>query len=214
MVVNSIQTHIAYRCPDCGSAIYGFIGKFALKAGMIRLKCSCGNSALDVSVTNDGKLRLSVPCVFCKQNHNYTLSQSLFFEREIFLLNCPYSNMDIAFIGDKARVDSEVERTATEISNLLADLEAEDLKDIQPIDLDEDDVLPDPAIYDAIRFLVKDLEAEGKIDCPCHKGEYDVRFCADGVQAFCADCGAVYTFNTRAEHSYEDYLLLDQITLK
>lgn len=214
MVVNSIQTHIAYRCPDCGSAVYGFIGKFALQAGMVRLKCACGKSALDITATADKKLRLSVPCVFCGKNHNFTLSQTLFFERELFLLNCPYSNMDIAFIGDKASVDAQVERTANELSSLLADLEAESLKDIQPVDLDEEDVLPDPTVYDALRFLVKDLEADGRVDCPCHKGEYDLRFCPEGVQVFCPDCGAVYTFDTRAEHSYEDYLTLDELSLK
>ena len=213
MVVNSIQTHIAYRCPSCGSAVYGFIGKFALSAGMVRLKCSCGESFLDINVTNDKKLRISVPCVFCRSSHSFTVSQNLFFEREIFLLNCPYSNMDIAFIGEKDKVDKEVERTANELSRLLSDLEADDIKDIQPIDLDENDALPDPTVYDALRFLVKEMEAERKIDCPCHKGEYELRFCPEGVQVFCSDCGAVHTFDTRAEHSYEDYLLLDEIRL-
>ena len=65
-----INTHIAFRCPDCLSSIYGFVGKFALSANLLRLKCSCGNSALDINITNDKKIRVSVPCVFCKQNHN------------------------------------------------------------------------------------------------------------------------------------------------
>ena len=30
----------------------------------------------------------------------------------------------------------------------------------------------------------------------------------------CPDCGAVYTFNLQAEHSFEDYLELDSITLR
>ena len=214
MVLNNIQTHVAYRCPACGSAVVGFIGKFALSAGMVRLKCSCGESHLDINPTNDKKIRLTVPCVFCRKSHSYTLSQSIFFERDIFLLNCPYSNMDIAFIGEKDKVGENVERTATEIERLLIDLEAESIKEIQPEDVNEEDVLPDATVYDALRFLVKDLEAEGKVDCPCHKGEYDLRFCPEGIQVFCADCGAVHTFNLSGEHSHESYMDLDEIKLR
>ena len=214
MVLNNIQTHVAYRCPACGSAVVGFIGKFALSAGMVRLKCSCGESHLDINPTNDKKIRLTVPCVFCRKSHSYTLSQPIFFERDIFLLNCPYSNMDIAFIGEKDKVGENVERTATEIERLLIDLEAESIKEIQPEDVNEEDVLPDATVYDALRFLVKDLEAEGKVDCPCHKGEYDLRFTDDGMQAYCKNCGASYDFYARSVSVAEEYLTIDSITLK
>ena len=214
MVLSNIQTHVAYRCPSCGGSVIGFVGKFALSAGMVRLKCSCTESHLDINVTSDKKLRLTVPCVFCKKSHSFTLSQTIFFERDSFLLNCPYSNMDIAFIGEKEKVDENVKRTGEELTRLLSDLEAESLKEIQPQDLDDDDVLPDPTVYDALRFLVKDLEAEGKVDCPCHKGEYDLRFAPEGIQVFCPDCGAQHTFKLHSEHSHEDYLEMDEIKLR
>ena len=214
MVLDNIQTHIAYRCPTCGGSVVGFVGKFALSAGMARLKCSCGESHLDINVTQDKKLRLTVPCVFCKKSHSFTVSQSIFFGRDQFLLNCPYSNMDIAFIGSKERVDEALMRTASELERLLSDLEAEELREIQPIDLDEGDILPDATVYDALRFLVKDLEADGKVDCPCHKGEYDLRFAPGGIQVFCPDCGATYTFKLHSENSHEDYMGLEEIKLR
>ena len=214
MVLNNIQTHVAYRCPSCGGSVVGFIGKFALSAGMVRLKCTCGESYLDVNVTNDKKLRLTVPCLFCKSTHSFTVSQSIFFEREEFLLNCPYSNMDIAFIGSKEKIDENLTRTGTELDRLLADLEAERLSEIQPIDLDEEDILPDATVYDALRFLVKDLEADGKVDCPCHRGDYDLRYAPGGIQVFCPDCGAVHTFELHSENSHESYMELDEITLR
>ena len=213
MILNPGQTHVAYRCPECGTVIYGFVGKFALTAGMLRLKCTCQNSAMDISVTSDKKVRLSVPCLFCKQNHNYVVSQSIFFDRDLFLLNCPYSNMDIGFIGEKDKIDKEIERTGAELERLLADLEAEDLKDIQPIDVDEEEVLPDPAIYDAIRFLVKELEADHAIDCPCHSENYDLRFVKEGIQVFCPSCGATHLFNTEAAAASEEYLNITSLLL-
>ncbi len=214
MILKPHQTHIAYRCPECGTTIYGFVGKFALSAGMLRLKCSCDKSFADISFTADEKVRISVPCLYCKQNHNYVVSQSIFFGREIFLLNCPYSNMDICFIGDKEQTDKEIQRTGEELERLLRDLESESLKDIQPIDVDEDEVLPDPTVYDAMRFLVKELEYDNKIDCPCHSGSYDLRFCKEGIQVFCPECGASHIFDTRAESASAEYLDIDYLELK
>ena len=212
MIANT-QTHIAYRCPECGTVIYGFIGKFALSANLLRIKCSCGHSAMDVTITNDNKIRLSVPCIFCKQNHNFVVSQNIFFGRDIFLLNCPYANMDICFIGEKEKIDKEVIRSGEELQKLLCDLEAETIKDMQPTDMEEDEILPDPTVYDTIRFLVRELEEDGKIDCPCHRGAYELRFTKDGIEVFCPDCEATYLFNTEAVSATEEYLSTDSITL-
>ena len=208
------QRNIAYRCPGCGSAVIGLVGRFALHANMLRLKCSCGDEqSLDITMS-DGKVRLSVPCLFCRQNHSYVVSEALFFENDRFLLNCPYSNMDIAFIGDEETVKQELERTEAELNMLMKNLEAEELSDIQPEDMPEAEILPDPAVYDTLRFVVKDLEAEGKLNCPCGKGPYDLRFTDTGMQVWCESCGASYDFSATSPTMAEEYLDLDEIKLK
>lgn len=215
MIVTPKQRQIAYRCPECGNAVFGLIGRFAMKANLLRLKCSCDkSSALDISYAGDGKIRLSVPCLFCKQNHSFVVSESIFFNRDKFLLNCPYSGMDIAFIGNEDVVAEELGRTQEELERLLAQLEAAELADIQPQDMNEDEILPDPSVYDTIRFIVKDLEAEGKVYCPCHEGTYELRFCDEGIQVYCEKCGASYTFHATSPSVTEEYLSLDSITLR
>ena len=215
MVIKPKQRNIAFRCPECTSAVIGLVGKFALKSNLLRLKCSCEKpSALDITVTNDSKLRLSVPCIFCKQNHNYVVSEGVFFDRESFLLNCPYAGMDIAFIGEEDKIQGDLTRTAEEITRLMASFEAEEISDIQPVDMDEGEVLPDPAVYDTLRFVVKDLEEEGRVHCPCNDGKYDLRFCDGGVQVYCERCGASYTFNASSPTLAEEYLGLDSLDLK
>ena len=213
-MIAKIETHIAYRCPSCGDTIYAFVGKFALSANLLRVKCSCGGSALDINITNDKKIRLSVPCIFCRQNHSFVVSESIFFGREKFLLNCPYANMDICFIGSKELVDAEVERSGHELERLLVDLDAESIQDMQPTELEEDEILPDPAAYDAIRFLVKELEADGRIDCPCHRGSYELRFSDNGIEVFCPDCNATHNFPAESVAASEDYITIDELTLK
>ena len=78
----------------------------------------------------------------------------------------------------------------------------------------EEEILADPTVYDAIWFLIKELEYDGRIDCPCHAGGYQLRYCREGVQAYCPECGATYTFDTRAEAASEEYLKLDEIKLR
>ena len=215
MVIEPKKRNIAYRCPDCGSAVIGLVGKFALSADLLRLKCTCPDAAaMDISATSDKRIRLSVPCLFCKQNHGFTVSENVFFDRELFLLNCPYSGMDIAFIGSEEEINGELARTEREIERLMASLGAEELADIQPQDMNEDEILPDPAVYDTLKFLVRDLEDDGKLTCPCGDGKYDLRFCDGGVQVYCEKCGATYTFHAMTPTIAEEYLSLNEIKLK
>ena len=211
---NTKHTHIAYRCPECKDEIYGLVSEFALSANMMKLKCTCGGSALDISPTRDKKIRLSVPCVLCKENHNFIVSPSLFFERDTFVGGCPYSNHDVVFVGDKDKIDEKIEANRHALEKLVGDMEVDSLDDLQPMDMDEDEILPDASVYDLIRFVVKDLEAEGRIDCPCHSGNYDLRYAPGGIQAFCPECEATYFFACESAAAAEDYLNISEINLK
>ena len=215
MVIKPKQRNIVYRCPECASAVFGIVGKFALSADLVRLKCSCEKpTSLDINKTNDGKIRLSVPCLFCKQNHNYVVSESIFFDRDLFLLNCPYTGLDIAFLGEEERLNSELKRTEEEIQRLLTGLEVEELSDIQPEDMHEDEILPDPAVYDTLRFVVKDLEEEGRLKCLCNNGKYDLRFTDEGIEVYCEKCGGSYLFKATTPSIAEEYLSIDELKLK
>lgn len=215
MLINPKKRNIAFRCPECTSTVMGIVGKFTLAADMIRLKCSCEEpTSLEIKTTNDSKIRLSVPCIFCKQSHSYVVSEGVFFDRDKFLLNCPYAGMDIAFLGDEEDINRELVRTEEEIRRLMSSLEAEDISDIQPCDMNDDEILPDPSVYDTIRFVVKDLEDEGRISCPCKNGEYDIRFTDKGMQVYCLKCGATRDLECTTPALCEEYLSLDSLELK
>lgn len=207
------RTQIAFRCPECAVATVGFLGGLSSVSDMLRLKCSCGESSLDIKKQNDGKVHLSVPCVYCKSNHSYVVSPEIMTREELTRFSCPYSGMGIAFIGYEDEVSAEIEKSAEELARIMTSLEAEDVKDIQPQDVAEDSMPPDPAIYDTINFIVRDLEAEGAVHCPCDNGEYDLRFTDDGMQVYCKNCGASYDFYARSVSLAEEYLTIDSITL-
>ena len=219
MIVEQKQTHIAYHCPHCGTAVLGYVGEFALSADMLKLKCDCGQSELTVTYTNDKKIRLSVPCLFCESAHNYVVTQNVFFERETFILSCPYTKVDLCFIGKPESLQKELDRSAKELNALFAEnnmrLPAWDDEDGEEDDGDSDgDFLADPQIYDIVRFVVSDLTDEGLITCPCGEGGYEVEIVHGGVRVYCLSCGAEKTFPINSVSAAQDFLSSDAIALE
>lgn len=164
MVLNEKRTTVAYRCPDCGAGILSAVGLFRLSADMIKLKCTCGKSELKIVSNRDGTVRLSVPCLLCGTPHSYTVKSSLFFSDDLFVLPCPYSDVNICFTGEMNLVKAELARTELELLDLL---EEHGITDFSALHGDEKD-LGDPQILDIVLFVIDDLDAEGKIYCRCH----------------------------------------------
>ena len=55
----------------------------------------------------------------------------MFFEKDIFLLSCSYSGLDICFIGDDDKVEEELDRTESIIMDLLADAKDDENAEVQ-----------------------------------------------------------------------------------
>lgn len=221
MILEQKQTHVAYHCPHCGTAVLGYVGEFALSADMLKIKCDCGKSLLTVTYTNDKKIRLAVPCLFCENPHHFVVSQEVFFSKEIFLLGCPYMGMDVCFIGKPAPLQKALNESAAALNDffeknglVLPALEEEGaVTPSDALETEEEVFFPDEQVYDIIRFLVKDLEADRAIDCPCGTGPYEVEIKAGGIRVFCAECGAEYFFPVESVSAAEEFLSLDALTL-
>ena len=116
------------------------VGLFALSADMVKLKCTCGNSEMTIVYSKDGKVRLTVPCLLCAKPHTYTLNSTLFFGKDLFSLQCPYTDMNIAFLGETNTVKAELAKNELELLDLM---EKSGLKDFDQFHNDEE-ALPDP----------------------------------------------------------------------
>ena len=214
MVINPKQTTVAYRCPHCGGGVMSAVNVFALSADMVKLKCTCKQSEMSVVASKDGKVRLTVPCVLCANPHVFTLNSSLFFEKDLFALQCPYSDIDLAFIGDTNRVKAELARSELELLDLL---EQSGLKDISLLHRDEE-MLPDPQIMEIVMFVINDLDAEGKIYCKCDEKDngrqYDAEITDEGVLVSCRKCGASRLIPTDSSISAHAFLNADALHLE
>lgn len=190
MILDPQKTTIAYRCPSCGGGVISAVGMFSLGADMVKLKCTCGESELTMVYTGDDKVRLSVPCLVCPKPHSFTVSRSLFFGRDLFVLPCPYTDLNLCFMGEMNHVKAELARSELELLDLM---EKNGLANLDALHQQEEELLPDPQVLDIIMFVIHELEAEEKIYCRCqnpHDSEFGCRMVEDGILVFCKTCGA------------------------
>ena len=225
MVIDSKQTTVAYRCPECGAGVMTPLGIFTLSGDMVKLKCTCKKSELSVIHRKDNHtVTLSVPCIFCEKPHTYNVKSSVFFSKELFLLPCPYSDIHIGFVGEENLVKSELARTELELLDML---EANGIDDFHALH-GEDEVITDHQILDIVTFVVRDLDAEGKIFCSCHPNgreplpdgqldrddcSYDVEFTDDGIRVTCNECGDCAVIPTDSLLGAHAFLNSDRLVL-
>lgn len=213
MVLNQKETMVAYRCPECGSAVQSMVGVFTLTADMLRLKCPCQKSSMTISYTNDKKIRLTVPCFACPKPHNFTLSSKVFFDKELFTLPCPYIGLDIAFIGKQDDINEAMAKSLGELSELLGGASLEELEYTRSSNTG---FYTDPQVREIIMFVISDLQAEGKISCGCveEDGDYTVDILEDSVIVTCKKCGCTKKICTDSVSRAHDFLECDNLKLE
>jgi len=143
----------------------------------------------------------------------------VFFKNELFLLPCPYSDINICMIGEQNQVKAELARTELELLDLLEE------NGIDNFDIFHgEQTLSDPQILDIILFVIKDLDEEGRIYCKCHKegdesdpareGNYEVEMLPEGIKVCCKDCGAEKIIPSNSLINAHEFLNTDKIVLE
>jgi len=221
MVLEPKQTTVAYRCPSCGAGVMSAVGLFKLNADMVKLKCSCGASEMTIVMGSDKKVRFTVPCILCPNPHNFTVSSSIFFNKDLFVLPCPYSDINIAMMGEINHVKAELSRTELELLDLL---EKSGLSDFNSVRSSEEEALTDPQVFDIIRYVISELDEEGKIYCRCHpegdeksgeeETDYEIEVLEEGIRISCKSCGASRIIPTNSLIAANEFLNIDSITLE
>jgi hypothetical protein len=212
MVLEPRQTTVAYRCPQCGAGVMSVVNLFNLCADMIKLKCDCGGSEMTLVHTKDQKVRFTVPCIFCPNPHHFTLSSHSFFEKEMFALPCPYSGMNVAVMGDTDRVKAELARSELELLELLEENNAESFSSLH-----KEQGFDDPQVLEIITYIVKELDAEGRINCLCEsdgEGDYELEFFDNIAKISCKRCGCKKEFKTDSISTSQELLSLDKLKLE
>lgn len=211
MVIESKSSTVAYRCPCCGAGVMSVVDMFRLSGDMLKLKCDCGGSEMTL-VRGDGKIRFTVPCILCPNPHSFTVSEKLFFGKELFVLPCPYSDINIAMMGETNHVKAELSRTELELLDLL------EKSGIESFDaLHGEQFLTDPQVLEIVTYMIKELDEEGKIYCRCgdgEEGDYEIELRKEGLLISCKKCGASTTVSTSSLIDAHEFLNADSLTLE
>ena len=215
MILENRNATIAFRCPSCGQAIFSGVNIFRLSGDMLRLRCPDCDESLTMVRTNDKKIRLSVPCALCANPHQAVVSEAMLLSQSLFAIPCPFSGIDIFFAGEEKQVAEAVDKSSLQLQNLFEQAGVEDLSLLHPKDPEE---LPDPAVEHIVRFLLCELEDEGKISCYCKdEGElplYDFQVLSERVRVFCHCCNAETYLPLRSEADAEHFINIDKLELK
>ena len=190
------------------------VGIFALSGDMIKLKCPCGKSELQVTYTKDRKIRLTVPCLICPTPHNYLLGDNIFFEKDLFTLPCAFSGVNMCYIGSQKQVLEAMKATERELIEMLGESNLDDFDELRASNTR---VLTDPQILDIIIYVIRDLESEGCIKCRCldrTETVYEIAVADTYVQVSCPKCGASKRIPTDSLISATNFLHCDSLELE
>ncbi len=215
---------IAFRCPVCGTAIVGDLNLFVLGGQELTLSCKeCGEEIppLRASLTAENKLSLSIPCLTCPNPHRFTVETQVVFSRDLFVLQCPMTALDLCFIGEETKVEEALEENRKQLLELTGgewmddefDDEEEPLTEEELNELKEHPPLLDAHLMGQMLYLVRDLAEEGKISCSCGEKHVDFHLLPDGIAFSCPKCNAARVFPAHTENDILRLSELSEITL-
>lgn len=216
MIIDPKKTTVAYRCPSCGAGVMSVVGLFNLNADMVKLKCDCQGSAMTLIYSNEQespKVRISVPCVLCPNPHIYTVSSSIFFKDDLFLLPCPYSDINIAVTGETNKVKAELARSELELLDLLEQSGVDSFDALHK----NDNTSFNPEALEIISFMLRELDEEDKIECDCPEGtgkDFELEFYGSSAEISCKCCGCKKIFPTDSLIAANELLHADKLSLK
>ena len=126
--------------------------------------------------------------------------------------------MNICFIGEQNAVKAELARTELELLELMEKNGITDFSALHSGE-EEDEYTADPEACAAALFVVRELEAEGKIYCKCERegapeDRFEVELCDDGMIVVCRECGAKRHISTDNLLDFHAFLDTDALYLE
>ena len=204
------KTTVCYRCPDCGAILTFDVTRERLDKGLLSMRCiQCSKSKLDIMLTPDDTVNLTVPCLICPHSHPYRISKEAFFNKEIYCFTCSYSGLDICFIGQEDLVDEEIIRTGREIRE-LSELSGANSQD----DSDHANLyVADSNVVREVMFAIGNLQEDKKIKCTCGASSVKVLIDYDKIDIICKVCAKKKSIASRTKFDANAAIELEEIII-
>ncbi len=100
-MIEDAKRSIAFICPVCRQPVILERTVFQLAASGSRLACPCGKSSIDVALMGD-QVRLTVPCLFCEQEHTVSCSTAAFLQEKTLAFSLRQLRPDCCYVGRRS----------------------------------------------------------------------------------------------------------------
>ena len=192
-MIEDAKRSIAFLCPVCRQPVILERTVFQLAASGSRLPCPCGKSALTVSLMGD-QVRLTVPCLFCEQEHTVSCSTAAFLQEKTLAFSCANSGLDCCYVGEEASVFAAMRRLEETVDVLESEAGAQGtfLNDL----------------------VMEEIGRRGGISCTCGCREWKLKINYSSVELFCAQCGGALKLPAATMSDIEDLCCKPTLTIR
>lgn len=199
-MIEDAKRTIAFFCPSCRKAIIVERSVFQLAASKNQLECPCGRSALKLEMLGD-KVKLTVPCLFCEQEHSVTCSTQSFLHQKTLAFSCAASGLDCCYVGDEQPVFTAMQRL-------------EETVDLLEAEAGEMGSFLNEMVMEEILEELKDIAARDGISCTCGSHEWKLKVNYSSVELFCARCDAALKIPAATLSDIDDLCCKPQLTIR
>lgn len=205
------KTIVASRCPNCGAIIAEEININDLTNIEKQIKCKiCGKSSMWISlqnsnsgITEENMIKLDVPCLVCSHSHPFTLSRDMLL-KDLFILQCSYSGLDICFIGEESQVDGALRASAQQLKEIFESAQQDETNQN----------FLDANVMQEVMYSVEELAITNRIVCKCGEPNLSIVIDYDKVHISCKDCGCKKTLYASENHDIESASQIRRLTLE
>ncbi len=199
-MVEETKRTLAYICPACRQSVITERSVFQLAASANVIPCPCGKSSMRVELMGD-RVRLSVPCLFCGEDHTVTCSSKAFLHQRALAFSCAASGLDCCYVGEEGAVFSAVRRLEEAVDKLERDA-------------GEKGAFLDELVMHEVLSELKEIAARGGVSCSCGSKEWSLRINYSSIDLTCAQCGATARIPAATASDIEDICCKNTIQIK
>lgn len=199
-MVEDAKRSIAFICPVCRQPVILERTAFQLAASGSRLPCPCGKSGVDVALMGD-KVRLTVPCLFCEEEHTVTCSTQAFLREKTLAFSCANSGLDCCYVGQEESVFAATRRLEETVDALEAQAGAQGtfLNDL---------------VMEEVLGEIRDIGRRGGISCSCGCREWKMKVNYSSVELTCPQCQGALKIPAATLSDLEDLCCKTTLTIR
>ena len=198
MLQEPVRT-IGFFCPSCRQAVIVERSAFQLAASNSKVDCPCEASSLQVEILND-KVRLTVPCLFCEEDHTVTCSAHAFLHEKTIAFSCGTSGLDCCYVGEGDLVFAAMRRLEETVDGLESEAASTGM-------------FMNEVVMEEILEELRDIGQREAISCTCGSKQFALKVSYSSVELVCSQCGGALKIPATTLADIEDLCCKSSLTI-